>query len=170
MAEESGDFRYCFRKSRGLRLNNPNENLVRVYARKSKSAFNMLNSAIEKQEYEWILDISYYAKYFIVYALFMKAGVKSEIHDCTIFALKSLFIEQGIVDEDIYEELEKSRELRIDALYYDKDFGKEQIMERARAAPEFCLKVEQIIEKISAGEIKKAREKFEIMKRGFNQT
>src|SRR3989344_2202533 len=104
MAKGSGDFRYCFRKLRGLRIINPNENLVRVYTRKSKSALNMLNSAIEKQEYEWILDISYYAKYFIVYALFMKAGVKSEIHDCTIFALKSLFIEQGIVDEDIYEE------------------------------------------------------------------
>ncbi len=170
MAKESGDFRHCFRKSRGLRLNNPNENLARVYARKSKSALNMLNSAVEKQEYEWILDTSYYAKYFIVYSLFMKAGIKSEIHDCTIFTLKSLFVEQGIVDEEIYEEIKKSKELRVDALYYDKDFGKEQIMERARAAPEFCLKVERIIEKISAEEIKKVREKFEIMKRGFNQT
>ena len=169
MAKENGDFKYCFIKSRGLRIINPNENLARVYTRKSKSALNMLNSAIEKKEYEWILDTSYYAKYFIVYALFMKAGIKSEIHDCTIFALKSLFVEQEIVDEEIYEEIEKSKELRVDALYYDKDFGKEKIMERAVAAPEFCLKVERIIEEISAEDIKKAREKFEIVKNSIDK-
>ena len=164
MAKENGDFKYCFIKSRGLRIINPNENLARVYTRKSKSALNMLNSAIEKKEYEWILDTSYYAKYFIVYALFMKAGIKSEIHDCTIFALKSLFVEQEIVDEEIYEEIEKSKELRVDALYYDKDFGKEKIMERAVAAPEFCLKVESVLDKITKEDIEKVRKKFEFIK------
>lgn len=162
---KKNEFSFCFRKKSGLKLVSPNENLVKVYKRKSKSALNMLDSAKEKQENDWILDISYYAKYFIVYALFMKVGIKSEIHDCTIFALKSLFVDLGIVGENIYEELFKSKELRVDSLYYDKDFGRKEIFKRAKTAPEFCLKVESIINNLSNEEISKVRKKFGELKK-----
>jgi len=39
---------------------NPSDNLSEVYKQKSRSALNMLNSALEKQENDWILDTSYY--------------------------------------------------------------------------------------------------------------
>jgi uncharacterized protein (UPF0332 family) len=162
--KEKRDSSFCFKKAGGLKLVNPNERLVEVYNKKSMSALNMLESAKEKQEDEWILDTSYYAKYFIVYALFMKVGIKSEIHDCTIFALKSLFIEEGIVDDDIYEELEKSKDLRVGALYYDKDFGREEILKRAKTAPDFCLKVESILDKITKEDIERVRKKFSVLK------
>jgi len=132
MKEKKGDYSFCFKKAGGLKHIIPNERLVEVYKKKSRSALNMLESAKEKQEDEWILDTSYYAKYFMVYALFMKVGIKSEIHDCTIFALNSLFVEEEIVDKDIHEELEKSKDLRVEALYYDKDFGREEILKRAK--------------------------------------
>ena len=167
MKKEKDDFSFCFKKTGGLRIINPNENLVNVYKRKSRSALNMLISAKEKQEDDWILDTSYYAKYFIVYALFMKVGIKSEIHDCTIFGLKSLFVEEEIVGKEIYEELEKSKDLRVGALYYDKDFGRKQILERADATPEFCLKIEQILEKITKEDIERVRKKFEVLKRNL---
>ena len=70
--KEKKDSSFCFKKAGGLKLVSPNERLVEVYKKKSRSALNMLESAKEKQEDEWILDTSYYAKYFIVYALFMK--------------------------------------------------------------------------------------------------
>lgn len=167
MKEKKDKFSYCFKKLSGLKLDIPNDNLVEVYKRKSKSALNMLNSAKEKQENEWILDTAYYAKYFIVYALFMKVGIKSEIHDCTIFALKRLFVTVGIIDEDIYKELEKSRELRVDALYYDKDLNKEQIIQNADVTPEFCLKVESILERISREDINNIREEFKKLKDNY---
>jgi len=165
MKEKKNDFSFYFKKAGGLKLGNPNETLVEVYKRKSKSALNMLDSAKEKQEDEWILDTSYYAKYFIIYALFMKVGIKSEIHDCTIFGLKSLFVNEGIVSEDIYNELEKSKDLRVGALYYDKDFGREEILKRAGTTPEFCLKVESIIGNISKKGIENVRKKFEDLKK-----
>ena len=164
MNEKRDSHSFCFKKADGLKLVNPNERLVEVYKKKSRSALNMLESAKEKQEDEWILDTSYYAKYFMVYALFMKVGIKSEIHDCTIFALKSLFVEEGIVENEIYEELEKSKDLRVGALYYDKDFGKEEILKRAKTAPEFCLKVESILDKISKEDIEKVRAKLNVLK------
>ena len=164
MKEKKGNYSFCFKKAGGLKLINPNERLVGVYKKKSISALNMLESAKEKQEDEWILDTSYYAKYFIVYALFMKAGIKSEIHDCTIFALKSLFVEEGIIINDILEELKKSKDLRVGALYYDKDFDREAILKRAKTAPEFCLQVESILDKITKEDIEKVRKKFEFLK------
>lgn len=165
--KEEDDFAFCFKKSSGLRLISPNDNLVEVYKRKSRSALNMLNSAIEKNEDEWILDTSYYAKYFMAYALFMKAGIKSEIHDCTIFALKSIFKELEIISQELCKDLEDSRDLRVGSLYYDKDFGKEEILSKADTAPSFCLKVESIVNGISKEDISKIRKKFEEVKKVF---
>ena len=166
MKKKKDDFSFCFKKAGGLKLVKPNENLVEVYKRKSRSALNMLDSAKEKQEDDWILDTSYYAKYFIVYALFMKMGIKSEIHDCTLFGLKSLFLDEGIVTEDIYNELEKSKDLRVGALYYDKGFNREEILKRAKVAPEFCLEVESIVDSISKEDVVKIRKKFDEVKKG----
>jgi hypothetical protein len=75
MNSNSEDYSFCFKKAAGLKLVVPSNNLVEVYKRKSLSALNMLKSAIEKQEDEWILETSYYARYFMIYSLFMKVGI-----------------------------------------------------------------------------------------------
>ncbi|HLC31621.1 MAG TPA: hypothetical protein VJK51_03055 [Candidatus Nanoarchaeia archaeon] len=165
MKEKKDDFSYCFKKAAGLKLIDSNSNLVEVYKRKSRSALHMLSASKEKEENEWILETSYYAKYFMVYSLFMKSGIKSEIHDCTIFALKSLFVDLGIVSQDLYEDVSRSRELRIGSLYYDKDFGKEVILNVANTAPDFCLKMESIIDHLSQDDSVKIRETFEKLKK-----
>ena len=165
--KEKKDSSFCFKKAGGLKLVSPNERLVEVYKKKSRSALNMLESAKEKQEDEWILDTSYYAKYFMVYALFMKVGIKSEIHDCTIFALNSIFVELEMVDKDVYDDLSNSRELRVGSLYYDKDFGKERILSAASTAPKFCLEVESVIDKLSKEDILELRKKFENVRKSF---
>lgn len=167
MKPNKDDFGFCFNKAKGLKLISLNDNLAEVYKRKSKSALNMLVSAIEKNENEWILDTSYYAKYFMVYALFMKAGIKSEIHDCTILALKSIFSRIGIIHEELCKDLENSRDLRVGSLYYDKDFGKKEILNKASTAPNFCLEVESIIDNLSKEDILRIRKKFEESERNF---
>src|SRR3989344_903992 len=167
MKEKKDDFSYCFKKAAGLKLIDSNSNLVEVYKRKSRSALHMLSASKEKEENEWILETSYYAKYFMVYSLFMKSGIKSEIHDCTIFALNSIFVELEMVDKDVYEDVSRSRELRIGSLYYDKDFGKERILSAASTAPKFCLKVESVIDKLSKEDILELRKKFENVRKSF---
>src|SRR3989338_2571436 len=165
MKEKKDDYSFCFKKAGGLKLVNPNERLVEVYKKKSRSALNMLESAKEKQEDEWILDTSYYAKYFMVYALFMKVGIKSEIHDCTIFALKSIFCDLEIISPELYKDLSDSRDLRVGSLYYDKDFGKNEILNKSNTAPNFCLEVESILDSLSKEDIIKIRKMFEEVKK-----
>ena len=75
-----------------------------------------------------------------------------------------MFVEERIVDKDIYEELEKSKDLRVGALYYDKDFGREEILKRAKTAPEFCLKIESVLDKITKEDVEKTRKKFNVLK------
>src|SRR3989344_3446078 len=165
MKEKNDNFGFCFKKASGLKLISSNENLVKVYKRKSKSALNMLQSAIEKKEDEWILDTSYYAKYFMVYALFMKVGIKSEIHDCTIFALKSIFCDLKIISPELCKDLSDSRDLRVGSLYYDKDFGKNEILNKSNTAPNFCLEIESILDSLSKEDIIKIRRMFEEVKK-----
>ena len=50
MKKEKDNLPFCFKQSKGLKLINPNDNLVEVYKKKSKSALNMLSSAIEKEQ------------------------------------------------------------------------------------------------------------------------
>lgn len=76
---------WCLRQKRGIKIEDPNDNLCNVYISKAKSALNMLSSAAEKDEVDWIATTAYYASYFAFYALLQKCGIKSEIHDCTTF-------------------------------------------------------------------------------------
>ena len=152
-------FSWCIKQTRGLRLIEINHNLMDVYLRKSKSALNMLSAAMYKGELEWVLDTSYYAKYFAIYALYMKVGIKCEIHDCTISSLKTLFAD--ILPYSICKELKESKELRVGALYYNKDFGKKQILARANVTAEFCLNVEEAIKTITREDIIKIRKVFQ---------
>jgi len=138
----------------------PNSDLADVYLNKSRSALNMLSSAIEKNELDWMLDTSYYAKYFAVYSLFMKAGIKSEIHDCTIAILNSVFVKQSIISQELASELKKSKELRVESLYYDKELGKEEISFHAEKAPDYHLELKSVIERLTEKKIALIREEF----------
>ena len=41
----------------------------------------MLASAIEKNEIDWVATTAYYARYFVVYALLQKCGIKREFNE-----------------------------------------------------------------------------------------
>ena len=67
---------WCLKQARGIRLEGPNNNLCKAYIKKAISSLNMLESAMEKDEIEWICTTAYYAMYFAVYALLQKCGVR----------------------------------------------------------------------------------------------
>jgi len=143
---------WCFKQEKGLKLIEPNENLAEIYLKKSQSSLNMLESAVGKKEFEWILNISYYAKYFCVYAVLTKLGIKCEIHDCTIKCVKFL-VEEGIFSKKIWLELKESKDLRIGALYYNTDFDKQRILKMAERTSDFCLEVEEILENLNENKV-----------------
>ena len=150
------DLSWCLKNKRGIKLIEPNENLSSVYLKKSRSSLNMLSSAIGKNEWEWILETSYYARYFCVYSFLMKLGVKCEIHDCTIQFIGFL-VEKNLMNERFFEELKEAKSLRIDSLYYNKEFSHDLILNFSKSAPEFCLNFEEFIESLDKNMTEKIR-------------
>jgi len=75
--------KWCFEQKRGIKLIKPNENLAKEYIRSAEETLLILKD-IEGKSNMWLATTRYYCEYFIVYALLMKLGIKSEIHDCTI--------------------------------------------------------------------------------------
>ncbi len=159
--EEHGKVRWCMKQRRGIRLEEPNDNLAEVYVKKGKSSLNMLDAAIERGEIEWIVTTAYYARYFALYALFQKCGIKSEIHDCTLSAMKYLFVNEGVLDELMYKDILDAKDARVDVQYYATDeLDEEKLVRNARVAQEFVLSVEGAMEKIDEEVKQRIREKL----------
>lgn len=152
---------WCLRQKRGIKLEDPNDNLCNVYISKAKSALNMLSSATEKDEVDWIATTAYYARYFAFYALLQKCGIKSEIHDCTISLMHFLFIEENLIEKHFYEELQLAKELRVDTQYYVvEELDKEKLKQDSETARNFVLKIEEVIENLTEEQINQLRDKL----------
>ena len=152
---------WCFKQKRGIKLEEPNDNLCNVYIKKAKSSLNMLESATEKDEIDWISTTAYYARYFAFYALLQKCGIKSEIHDCTISLMSFLFVEDNLVEEHFYNELQLAKELRVDTQYYvTEEVDLDKLKKDSETARNFVLKMEEVIENLIEEQIKIIRKKL----------
>ncbi len=149
---------WCRAQKRGLRLTAPSSRLAAVFLGKAQSALNMLDSALGKGEMEWVAATAYYAKYFALYAILTKCGISCEIHDCTLLAMRTLFVERGKLDASLYEDILDSKDLRIDLQYYaHKGLDRGRVMRRARSAPRVVLALRAFSERLTAAEIRDVR-------------
>ena len=148
---------WCFKQKRGIRLIEPNLNLTKAYLKKAISALNTMTAALQIQETDWTATTAYYARYFALYALLMKIGVKSEIHDCTINIAK-LLAKNKILNPHLINDITKAKQTRIDTQYYvAKELTQTDIKNNAEAARKFVLEIEQTTENITPEQINTIR-------------
>lgn len=74
------DLNWCCNQNSGIKLTSPNDNLANEYIKSAEETLASL-SASKEDSNMWIATKKYYAEYFAIYALFMKIGIKCEIHD-----------------------------------------------------------------------------------------
>ena len=106
-----GKLPWCLQQKNGIELIEPNDNLGAAYL--SDADDSLL--AMDRITGKWKIVTAYYACYNALYALLMKAGIKCEIHDCTL-ALMSLF--EFTNEEMVFIQVLKKQ--RIDVQYYLK--------------------------------------------------
>jgi uncharacterized protein (UPF0332 family) len=148
---------WCLKQKRGIWIVQPNENLTKAYLKKAASALNTMNAALEIGEPDWITTTAYYARYFALYALLMKIGIKSEIHDCTI-AVATLLAEKGILGKDLATDISNSKQARIDIQYYvEKELNQDRIKSDVEKARAFVLILEKTIEDLEIDRIEEVR-------------
>ena len=89
----------------------------------------------------------------------MKAGVKCEIHACTIAFMKRFLAAYFTPAECKF--LSQSLQARIDTQYYvDREVKDEFIGEMVKTAPQFLAKFRDILAKIKESEIKAIRKEL----------
>lgn len=147
--------KWCCDQNKGLKLIKPNDNLAKEYIESAEETLYFLQGNKNKSNM-WLATTKYYCEYFSVYALLMKLGIKSEIHDCTIEVCRVLE-ERKIVPEGYTKKLEDDKELRIDNQYYLKNIAININLIELR---EFILKIKDKINSITLDEINKIRDEL----------
>ncbi len=108
--------KWCSKQSKGIKIVNDSINLQKAYLKKSENAIKSMDVNATASIDEWVVSTSYYAKYFAIYALLSRIGVKCEIHDCTLSVFEYLF--SGEVPPTFIQNLQQSKGDRVGAQYY----------------------------------------------------
>jgi uncharacterized protein (UPF0332 family) len=148
---------WCLKQKRGIRITEPNLNLTKAYLKKATSALNTMTATLQINEADWTATTAYYARYFALYALLMKIGIKSEIHDCTI-NVAQLLANHGILRQSLVDDIAEAKQKRIDTQYYvATQLNQKEIRKNAETARKFVLEIEQTIENITPKQISAVR-------------
>ena len=137
---------WCLKQNKGIELVEPNDNLSKKYFNEAEDTLQL----IEKND-KWELIKAYYASYHALYGLLMKAGIKCEIHNCTIELMN--LIDQ--FNEDDYLFLFNLKDKRIQAQYYLKKV----VLDNLPEVKKFIFKCQQISENLNIEELRSKIEK-----------
>jgi hypothetical protein len=124
---------WCNKQKSGITVVEPNQNMAEDYFIKADNSLSMANTA---KTNDWKAIGLYYACYDSLYALLQKAGVKCEIHECSI-VLMGFF---GFFESEInfVKELKGNRK---NAQYYvDREFKVEDF----NKVKDFILKCREL--------------------------
>ena len=147
MQSDKRYLRWCKRQTKGIRIVNPSDNLTKAYLEKSRNALKSMEVNANAGITEWAVSAAYYARYFTVYALLSKIGIKCEIHDCTIALFNYLF--GSSVQADMVKQLRQSKQDRIDAQYYSKTI-RVDFNDLTSQTKQFMLEIEKLIDSLDA--------------------
>jgi uncharacterized protein (UPF0332 family) len=120
---------------------------------KAISALNTMTAAVKIGETDWVLTTAYYARYFALYAFLIKMGVKSEIHDCTVY-LAELLAQKRILNSELAKDIAESKRTRVDTQYYvQTPQNPVAIRRNVEAARRFVLEIEKAATELTVEQI-----------------
>lgn len=143
----------CAKRKDGIKLVEPNENLCSAYLSMAKESLASMNANIDANVKRWAIVAAYYARYHTIYAIFMRAGIKCEIHTCTIAAAKVLFL-----SSELAKEIETAMKQRINMQYYaDRIVSDADYKKNIDSAPDFVLEMEKLSSEMGDDEVEHIR-------------
>lgn len=149
--------KWCFGLKNGLKIVEPNENLVNSYLKFSEETLSKVKRLIEEEDYLWASVRIYYCAYYCIYGFLQKIGVKSENHDCSIKLVKSLLGEDAVKNIDLF------KESRIELQYYLKTGQKDVLNKNYDLVKEFYLGFKEKVSLLNNEEVKEYRNKIKEM-------
>jgi uncharacterized protein (UPF0332 family) len=154
---------WCCKQKDGIKLIQPNDNLVKGYISMAEDALGTMNR--EKNfSLRFSVSACYYSMYYSLYAILMKIGIKCEIHSCTLKFMDE-FLAEFYSKEDI-KIINKAFDCRNTIQYYvDKVVQKDDSDLIIKEAPFFHTKSKEILEKLNVNQIDNIRKKLNQLKK-----
>jgi len=101
---------------------------------------------LQREKYKWTVIQSYYAMFHTARALLYAKNYREKSHFGLIIAIRHLYVETEELSVYFIESLQKGKDLREDADYYD-DWSKIGAEEMLALAKEFLTKTKEILHK-----------------------
>lgn len=149
--------KWCMKQNKGIKVIKGSENLQKAYMEKAKGSIKSMEANANEGIDDWAISAGYYARYFVIYALLRRIGIKCEMHDCTIAVFRYLFASE--IPSSFIQELDQAKKDRIDAQYYTGVI-QTSIEDEIKNTKNFVLKIEEIINGLNKSKIQIVRTKI----------
>ncbi|MEK6925939.1 MAG: HEPN domain-containing protein [Nanoarchaeota archaeon] len=149
------NIKWCCGQKDGIKIIEPNDNLVKGYLNMAEDALETMN---REKNYSLRFSISacYYSMYYSLYAVLMKIGIKCEIHSCALKFMEE-FLSEFYHKDDI-KIINKAFDCRSAIQYYvDRVVQKTDSDLIIAKAPFFHSKSKEILGKLNENQIKEIR-------------
>lgn len=112
-----------------------------------KEALNDLNEAedrLNNKRYKYVTITSYYSMFYSARALIYSKGYREKSHYYLLVALQALFVNKGLLEEELAKDFHTAMVLREGADYHG-EFSKEGAESSIESAAKFLQKVKAIL-------------------------
>ena len=137
------DFENCLKKNK-IRKFSPGKSLTGKEITTAESDIKEAKESLTREKYKWATIQAYYSMFHSARALLYNKNYREKSHYCLIIALKALYVETGELPIRLVEGLQRGKNLREDADYYN-EWSKAGSEEMINIAYEFLEVAESIV-------------------------
>lgn len=104
-------------------------------------------NSLKDHGFKWSIVQSYYSMFHSARALVYSRGYRERSHYCLIIAVRTLFVQEGLVSHKLIEALQLGKTLRENADYYG-DFSAEAAQQMIKDAEEFLKVAKELTKQV----------------------
>ena len=140
---ENSGFQRCIERGKIVKLEKA-ETLAPKELKLAVSDLSFSKESLLNNNYKWSTIQSYYSMFHTARALLYNEGYREKSHFCLIEAIRSLYVERGILNFEFLEALQLGKSLRENADYYG-DFSKKDAEELMNVAIKFLKEAKKVL-------------------------
>lgn len=137
------DFEDCLKKGK-IKEFSRGKSLIEKEIESAEFDLSAAKESLKDKNYKWATIQTYYSMFHSARALLYNKNYREKSHYCLIQAIRTLYVEKGLVGHGLIEALQKAKTLREGADYYS-EFSKEGADDLIEKAKEFLSKVKEIL-------------------------
>lgn len=133
----------CLKKGK-IRKFSRGKSLVSKELELAFSDHKTAQESFERKNYKWSTVQTYYSMFHSARALLYSKNLREKSHFCLIEAIRTLYVNKGLLGCWLIEAFQKAKRLREEADYYG-EFSKENAQDLLDKTKEFLEKTRQIL-------------------------